>query len=89
MNPDGLVACLKTRLVAKGYNQTYGVDYLETFSPITKMTVRLLISPVVSNNWALRQLGVKNVFLYGDLEEEVYMEQPSGFYCSGGDKNGM
>lgn len=52
-------------------------------------SVRLLISPVVSNNWALRQLGVKNVFLYGDLEEEVYMEQPSGFYCSGGDKNGM
>ena len=68
-NPDGSIAKLKARLVAKGYAQTYGVDYSYTFSPIAKLTsIRVFISLVVSHNWDLYQLDIKNVFLYGDLQ---------------------
>ena len=63
--------------MAKGYAQTYGVDYFNTFSPVAKMTyVWLFISLAATHNWDLHQLDIKNTFLYGDLHEEVYMEQP-------------
>ena len=67
-NFDRYVARLKTCLVAKGYAQTYGVDYSDTFSPVTKLTsVCLFISLVASYDWDLHQLDIKNVFLHGDL----------------------
>jgi hypothetical protein len=66
--------------VAKGYSQTYGVDYDETFAPLAKMnTIRALISIAANNKWKLFQMDVKNVFLHGDLNEEIYMEIPPGF----------
>jgi hypothetical protein len=70
----------KARLVAKGYAQTYGIDYEETYSPIVEMTnVRTIIAMVVAKGWSLHQMDVKNPFFHGDLQEEVYMEQPPGY----------
>jgi len=74
-NADGCVNKYKARLVAKGYAQTYGIDYEETYSLVAKMTtVRAIIAMVVVKGWSLHQMDVKNVFLHGDLQKEVYME---------------
>ena len=80
VNPDRSIARLKARLVAKGCAQIYGMDYFDTFSPIAKMTsIQLFISLAATYNWDLHQLDIKNVFLHGDLQDEVYMKQPQGF----------
>ena len=77
---DGQVDRLKARLVAKGYTQVYG----DTFSPVAKIAfVRLLLSMSAMCSWPLNQLDIKNVFLHGDLAEEVHMEQPPGFVAQG------
>jgi hypothetical protein len=79
-NADGSVNKYKTRLVAKGYAQTYGIDCEETYNPIAKMiTIRTIIVITIAKGWLLHQMDVKNVFLHGDLQEEVYMEQPPGY----------
>ena len=80
---NGSVERYKARLVAKGYTQTYGVDYQETFSLIEKLnTVRVLISLATNLDWLLHQFDVKNSFLHGDLEEEVYLDIPPSFVSS-------
>lgn len=77
---DGSIEWYKARLVAKGFTQTYSIDYLETFALVAKLnSVRVLLSPTVNLDWSLQQLDVKNAFLNGDLEEEVYMDAPPGF----------
>jgi hypothetical protein len=78
-NANGYVSRYKARLVTKGYAQTYGIDYEETYSLVAKMTiVRVIIAMEVAKGWSLHQMDVKNVFLHGNLQEEVYMEQPPG-----------
>jgi hypothetical protein len=79
-NANGSVSKYKARLVAKGYAQTYGIDYEETYNLVTKMTiVRAIITMAAVKGWSLHQMDVNNVFLHGDLQEEVYIEQPLGY----------
>jgi Reverse transcriptase (RNA-dependent DNA polymerase) len=74
-NPKGNVEQYKARLVAKGYSQTYDIIYDETFALVTKMSMmRTLVSLAMNGVWKLHQLDVKNVFLHGDLLEEVYRD---------------
>ncbi|KAJ1300258.1 hypothetical protein OPQ81_005086 [Rhizoctonia solani] len=78
--PDGEIIRYKARLVAKGYSQRPGVDFGEISSPVaTSDAYRVLLSKVTELNLELLQLDIKTAFLHGNLEEEIYMEQPEGF----------
>ena len=67
-------------MVAKGFKQTQSIDYDEIFSRIAKIgRIRTLIAISASKRWSLYQLDIKNAFLNGELQEEVYMSQPVGF----------
>ncbi|CAN1338667.1 Retrovirus-related Pol polyprotein from transposon TNT 1-94 [Linum perenne] len=87
-NSDGSIERYKARLVARGFTQSYGIDYQETFAPVAKLnTVRVLLSLAVNEDWPLFQMDVKNAFLNGDLAEEVYMTIPEG--VNHGGKGGL
>ena len=77
---DGNIERYKAHLVAKGFTQTLSVDYTETFMPTEKLnTIRILLSLAINLDWPINQLDVKNAFLNGTLEEEVYMDLPPCF----------
>jgi hypothetical protein len=70
----------KARLVAKGYSQRHGINYDEVFSPVVRHTsIRAVLALVAYQDLELEQLDVKTAFLHGNLEEEIFMEQPEGF----------
>lgn len=68
----GSISKYKTHLVAKEFHQTVGIDYSETYSPVVKSsTVKIILSLAVIQGWNVRQIDVNNLFLNGDLTEDV------------------
>jgi hypothetical protein len=81
VKPDGRK---RARLVAKGFKQIEGLDYDQVFSPVVRFeTVRLILAMAALENWVITGLDVKTAFLYGELDEDIYMEQPQGFRIPG------
>lgn len=77
---NGEVDKYKARLVARGFTQSKGFDYNETYSPTAKLTTfRVLLAIAVHHGYHIHQMDVKCAFLNGQLNEEIYMSQPDGF----------
>ena len=77
---DRTIERYKAHLVAKGYTQTYEIDYFNAFSPIAKInTIKVLFSIAANKDYPLYQFDMKNVFFDGEIEEEMYMHAPPGF----------
>jgi hypothetical protein len=77
---DDKVERYKARLVVKGYSQKEGIDFHEIFSPVVKLvSICIVLALVALLDLELEKLDVKTTFLHGDLDEEIYMEQPEGF----------
>ena len=74
----------KARLVVRGFSQRKGVDYEEIFSPVVRMSsIRAVLGLAASLDLEIEQMDVKTAFLHGDLDKEIYMEQPEGFVVKG------
>ena len=80
MDEAGKITRNKARLVCKGYAQVEGIDFGETFAPFARMeSIRLILDYASSKHIKVYKMDVKSAFLNGELEEQVYMEQPDGF----------
>lgn len=77
---DGRIEKYKARFVARGFSQKEGIDYDETFAPVARYTfIRTIFSLVSIFGWKMYQMDVKTAFLNGNIEQEVFVEQPEGF----------
>ncbi|KAI3758667.1 hypothetical protein L6452_06238 [Arctium lappa] len=77
---DGVVIRNKARLVAKGYCQEEGIDYEETFAPVARLeAIRIFLAFAAHRGFKVYQMDVKSAFLNGQIQEEVYVQQPPGF----------
>ncbi|GJY04390.1 putative ribonuclease H-like domain-containing protein [Tanacetum coccineum] len=76
----GIVVRNKTRLVAQGYKQEEGIDYDEVFTPVARIeAIRIFLAFASYMGFIVYQMDVKSTFLYGTIDEEVYVSQPPGF----------
>ena len=72
-------------MVARGFTQKLGIDFYETFSLVASLeTIRIIITVAAQKKWKIFQLDVKSAFLNGKLDEEIYVEQPQGFFVQRG-----
>lgn len=79
LNAEGTLKKRRSRLVAKGYEQSEGIDYLDTYSPVVRTsTIRTFLHLATVLQWKMRQFDVQHAFLHGELNEIVYMRQPAG-----------
>jgi len=82
----GRITRLKVRLVARGFSQVYGIDYLDTYAPVAKLaSIRILFVIAASLDLEIHQMDIVTAFLANILHEEIYMEQPEGFVDDGHD----
>jgi hypothetical protein len=80
LNKQGQIVRNKSRLVCKGYAQVEGHDFDETFAPVVRLeAIRMFLTYACHKNFKVYQMDVKSTFINGDLEEDVYVEQPEGF----------
>lgn len=80
MDEEGVVTRNKARLLATGYSQEEGIDFYETLTPVTRIeAIIIFLAYVAHANFKVYQMDVKSVFLNGELEKEVYVQQPPGF----------
>ncbi|UYV81486.1 hypothetical protein LAZ67_20001339 [Cordylochernes scorpioides] len=80
LNSKGEITRYKARLVAKGFAQKKGIDYEETFSPVARHdTIRTLLAIAANEDLKLVHFDIKTAFLYGDLQDQIYIKQPEGF----------
>ena len=80
VDADGAVEQYKTRLVAQGCSQKFGLDYEETFSPVVPFeSIRSIVALGAQHKLQLHQMDVSTAFLHGELTEKVYMKQPEGY----------
>lgn len=84
LNADCSINKYKAKLVVKGYAHIFGVDYCDTFAPVSRLdTIRLALVVTAQKGQKVFQLDVKSAFLNGVLQEEIYVEQPEGFMVQG------
>jgi hypothetical protein len=83
-NAAGNIVKHKARLVAKGYIQRQGIDFDKVFALVARLeSVRLLLAHATGKGWTVHHMDVKSAFLNGELQEEVYVQQPPGFEVEG------
>ena len=71
--------------MAKGFSQREGVDYFETFAPVVRYeSIRILLAIAAKDDLEIAKFDVKTAFLHGDLQEEIYMQQPEGYIKNNG-----
>ena len=87
MKIDSTIDKLKARSVPQGFRQKLGIDDFDTYALVARIiTIRLLVTLATIFHLEIYQMDVKTTFLYGELDEEVYMKQPEGFVVEGQEK---
>jgi hypothetical protein len=84
LSGDGSVRKFKARLVVRGFSQRHGVDFDETFAPVAHQTsIRVLLAIAAQHNLQIRQIDIVGAFLNGEIQDDIFIQQPEGFVVKG------